>query len=153
MLCAQPHVVGRSFVAKGWRHRPVHGEGGAREGQLQLRERSLPFMATVRHGDEVCDAQMAFAVLRVRRRRDGRRIGGPHGRGGQRIGEQTIFSIFRCRAKLRQPAVVGSVVRQEDALHQTQPEIGAHLLDALKRRSARLRGAASVLRRCQIAEA
>ena len=45
---------------------------------LELRERRRPFVASVRHGPQVGDGQVAFAVGSVRRGRDRGSVRRPH---------------------------------------------------------------------------
>jgi hypothetical protein len=48
---------------------------------------------------------------------------------------------------------VGARVRHEETLRQPQRQVGAHLVEALQRRGARLRHLTSVSRRGEIAQA
>src|SRR3546814_1284687 len=67
-------MMGRARVAKGGGNGAMHGKGGAvGKSEAQLGERLRPFMAAMRHGDEIGDGQMRAPVRRVGRGRDGRR--------------------------------------------------------------------------------
>src|SRR3546814_3427916 len=74
MMIAQAHMIGRALIAKGGGNGAMHGKGGAvGKGEAQLGERLRPFMAAMRHGDEIGDGQMRAPVRRVGRGRDGDR--------------------------------------------------------------------------------
>src|SRR3546814_12927485 len=62
MPAAQPHMVRRPLVAEGGGDGRMNLKGLIGEGKAELRERAWPFVAAVRHGDEVGNGQMAFAV-------------------------------------------------------------------------------------------
>ncbi len=104
----EPHVIGGALVAERRRHGVMHREmTRIPEGDAQLRQRPRPFMAAMRHGDEVGDGEMASPVRRVRGRRDRRGIGGPHRRGGQRVGAQHAVGRCHGQAEAPQPASFG----------------------------------------------
>src|SRR5439155_4353565 len=56
-------------------------------------------------------------------------------------------------AKLRKPTAVGTWMRHEDTLRESERQIGAHLVDALEPSCARVRDGAGVSRRGQVAKA
>ena len=63
MAVAQAHMIGRAFVAKGRGDGPMHGKGaGVGKGEAQLRQGLGPFMAAMRHGDEIGDGQVGASV-------------------------------------------------------------------------------------------
>ena len=148
----QPHVIGRTLVAKGRGHRAVHREGRVGESQLQLRQRAGPFVAAVRHGDKVGDRKVAAPVGAVRRGADRRRIRRPHRGGRQGIGQQRGIGRGRIGAQLAQPAPVGPIVRQQHALRQPQRQASAHLGHALQGRLTRKGGLAGIAGGGQIAK-
>ncbi len=151
---AQPHMIGRALVAEGRGDGRVHREMRVvGEGEAELRQRRRPFVAAVRHRPQVGDGEVAAAVRRVRRGRDGRGIGRPHRRGRERGGAQLAARLRRRRAELGQPGPVRARMRQQHALRQPEPQIVPHLLDALQRRGARIGDLALVRRRREVAEA
>jgi hypothetical protein len=81
----QPHMIGRAFVAERGGDGLVDREGRVGEGEAELRQRFGPFMAAVRHGDEIGGAEMAAVVGGVGRGGDGGSIGGPHRRCAERL--------------------------------------------------------------------
>jgi hypothetical protein len=154
MAGAEPHVVGRALVSERGRHRIMHREvARVCKGQSQLRQRAGPFVAAVRHGHEVGGGQVAAPVGGVGRGRDRCRVGCPHRRGRHRIGAQACVRIGHGRPERGEPALVGPVQRQEDALRQPQRQIGAHLGQPLQCGAARVRGLARIGRRGEVAEA
>ena len=98
---AQPHVVCGTFVAEGRRHGLVHGKSGVRESQTELGECSRPFVAAMRHGDEVGDGEVAFAIGAVGRGRHGRGVRGPHRGGRPGLRAQMALGTFDRRAERR----------------------------------------------------
>src|SRR3546814_10974372 len=84
MPAAQPHMVRRPLVAEGGGDGRMNLKGRIGEGKAELRERAWPFVAAVRHGDEVGNGQMAFAVGAVGGGGEGRGVRGPHRRGRDR---------------------------------------------------------------------
>src|SRR3546814_15657058 len=77
---AQRHMVRRPLVAEGGGNGGMNLKGRVGEGEAKLRERARPFVAAVRHGDEVRDREVAFAVGAVGGGGDGRGVRGPHRR-------------------------------------------------------------------------
>src|SRR3546814_4982955 len=59
MPAAQPHMVRRPLVAEGGGDGGMNLKGRVGEGEAKLRERARPFVAAVRHGDEVRDGEVA----------------------------------------------------------------------------------------------
>ena len=112
----EPHVVGRAFVAECCRDRAVNLERARCERQSELRQRRRPFVAAVRHGPEVRNRQVAFSVLRLGRRRDGRGIRRPHRRGRHGIGGEHRVRIFDGRSEPGQPRPGRARMRQENSL-------------------------------------
>src|SRR3546814_6162958 len=81
MPAAQPHMVRRPLVAEGGGDGGMNLKGRVGEGEAKLRERARPFVAAVRHGDEVRDGEVAFAVGAVGGGGNGRGVRGPKWRG------------------------------------------------------------------------
>ena len=126
------HMIGRTFVAKGWRDRRMHGKmvwiGKCKP---KLLERPRPFMAAMRHGLQIGDGQVAKSIDCVGRGRDCRGIGRPHRGSGQGRCAQMRFGGGDCRPEMCQPGHVRPVQRHEKTLCQTEIEIVPHLGDAL----------------------
>ena len=144
-------MVGGALVAEGTRHGRVDAEGSVGKGELELAQRFRPFVAAVRHRLEIGDGQVAAAVRRVGRGRDGGGVGGPHRRGGQRLRLEVGGSLRIGRRQCVEPAMVGAGVGRQDALREPEREIGAHLRQALERRLARAGDLAGVARGGEIA--
>ena len=151
---AQAHMIGRAFIAKGRRHGIMHGKSArVGEGEAQLGQRLRPFMAAMRHGDEVGDGQMRAAVPGIGGGRYRRGIGGPHG-GSRHSGRADMrLCLGDIGAQAREPLGIGAPLREEQPLPQAQLDVAAHLFQPLQRGGARLRHGAGVARGGEIAEA
>ena len=150
----QPHVVGRALVAEGRRNRRMDGEAAlVGEGEPELGQRRRPFVAAMGHRPQVGGGEVAAAVRRVGRGRDGGGVGGPHCRGRKRGGAKRVRHDFGAGAERLQPLPVRPPVGQKHPLGEAEAEIVAHLDHALQRRGARVGDDALVGGRGEVAEA
>ncbi len=145
MAIAQPHVVRRAFIAErggdGGMHRKVALIG---EGEAKLRQRSGPFVAAVRHRDQIGDRQVAAPIGGVGGRGHGRGIGGPHRRGRAGRSADMRLGAGEIATQALEPAGGGPVERQKEALGKAEREVCAHLGHALQRCRPRLADRAGV---------
>ena len=154
MPARQPHVVGRALVAISGGHRGMDRERLAvGEGEPQLGQRRRPFVAAMRHRFQIRDGEVAAAVAGIGRWADRRRIGRPHRRRAHRVGDQMRLGALRRRPKRGEPLARRARLGDEQSLRQPERQIGAHLVETLERRRARLRHCSGILRRGEIAEA
>ena len=154
MPARQPHVVGRALVAISGGHRGMDRERLAvGEGEPQLRQRRRPFVAAMRHRFQIRDGEVAAAVAGIGRWADRRRIGRPHRRRAHRVGDQMRLGGLGRRPKRGQPLARRARLGHEQSLRQPERQIGAHLVEPLQRRRARLRHRSGIFRRGEIAEA
>eukprot|EP01035_Chromulina_nebulosa_P034234 gene34234-45916_t len=142
--------VGGGLVAEPGGQRGMDGEvAGIAEGERQQPERFVLLDTAMQVGREVSDREMATRVAAVGRRRNGRRVRGPHRRSGTGIGKQhrvgaksggTDRIVVTGKADRAQKADRGTIVRRQEALRQPQ------------RRRARSRDGPGIVGRSEIAE-
>ena len=78
MARAQPHMIGSALIAEWCGDGAVDNKSRIGKSDLELRERARPLMAAVRHGQQIGDAQMAFAIGGIGGGRNGRGVRRPH---------------------------------------------------------------------------
>lgn len=139
-------MVGRTFVAEVamLRQRRVVGEvARIGEGGAQDRRGGGRLLHAVQLIVQVGDGEMNFAIGAIRRRRNGRRVGSPHRRGGAEGGEQLRRRLGRLaddlliaalESQVAQQTQVRPRLRRQNPLHESAIGKGFHFIQPLQRR-------------------
>ena len=165
VFAAEPDVIGRAFV----RQLTDGGQGVVDGEPVRVGEESLEgargllgLDGAMQVRDEVGGREMHPAVGGVGAGRDGRGIGGPHGRGGRGGGGEgrgvlpgalDDLTVRTGEAEAAQPADVGALVGRQDELGHAEVSEPLHLGEALEHAAARVgrftrvQGAGNVARR------